>query len=375
MNICTIITSFYPGTAYGGPINSTMQRVEELIRQGHQVTILTSYILDPKTNEKICEGEEIFENGLRVIRFKSINISKHFSGIFSFDVIKWLKKNIDRFDIFHVSYPRELFPISCVSFIERRKKKIFLQTHGMLDRREFPRNFIDLFYAKPQLRKATGVVVLQEYEEHIIKSICSQANVYLIPNGIGSISNIPEWMGGNKIPSILFLARLHPRKRVLDFILAANLVLQINPDINFRIVGPDGGDEENARRLVKDLGIQNNIYFIGSVPREKALVEYSKSDIYVLPSIDEPFATSITESLAVGVPVIVTNTIHNLNMLKKYDSVEIVEPNPKSISNGILRLLSNPSLCKARSDNGKALIKNELLIDKTIKKIIQMYCD
>jgi glycosyltransferase involved in cell wall biosynthesis len=374
MKIGTIITSFFPGTAYGGPINSTLQRVTELTKLGHEVTVLTSNILDPKDSNRISPGTEVHENGFKIIRFSSHCMAKHWSGIFSISMIFWLFRHKDEFDLFHISFPREIIPLTTCSLLLLSGKKVVLQTHGMLDRRDFPRNFLDSLISKALLDNATGVIVLQEYERKTIEIIASKAKIHIVPNGIDITNQMPNWTGfKNEKPTVLFLARLHPRKRVLDFIYAAQIVLKSNRDINFRIVGPDGGDEIMAKQLVNDLNLGQNFDFIGPISRDEALQEYASANIYVLPSVNEPFATTITEALSVGVPVLVTNTVHNLELLVKYDAVEVVNPGSQFLSQGIEKILLDPVLCKKRSTNGKKLVEDELIISKTIKKVLKVY--
>lgn len=375
MRIATLITSFLPGTAYGGPIYSTTQRVAELTRRGHDVTVITSNLLDPYKKSFMPPGEELHPSGFKILRFSSILLARHFSAVFSPSMLYWLAAHGDQFDVFHISHPRELIPVLAAELIMRKfRARVYLQTHGMLDRREGPRKLVDELIVKRHLTAADGVIVLQEPENRIIREIAPDSNRYIVPNGIDLEPSFPRWQIQNLTsPIILFLARLHPRKRVLDFVRAAKEAAVFLPNAKFRIVGPDGGDEARARALVGELGLNERIEFVGPVSRTQVLLEFASAAIYVLPSDSEPFATSVIEALAVGTPVIVTNTSCNLDLLLKWNAVESVEPHAYSIARAIANLAINRDLCLARSENGRRLIQEELSIAKTIGLLEKIY--
>lgn len=375
MRIATVITSFLPGTAYGGPIYSTTQRVAELTRRGHEVTVITSNLLDPYKKSFMPPGEEIHPSGFKILRFSSKLLAHHFSAVVSPSMLFWLARHGGKFDVFHISHPRELIPILAAELVMRRfPARVLLQTHGMLDRMEGPRKWVDALIVRRHLTEAAGVIVLQEDEDRIVGQIAPNSKRHIIPNGINLEPSFPLWSVENfTSPVILFLARLHPRKRVLDFVHAAKDVLAFLPHARFRVVGPDGGDESRARALARDLGLTEKMDFVGPVSRTQALQEFASAAVYVLPSDAEPFATSVVEALAVGTPVVVTNTTCNLGLLLKWDAVEVVDLHAHSIALGIINLATHRELCLTRSENGRKLIREELAIQKTVGLLEKIY--
>lgn len=381
MNICTIITCFSPSVDYGGPVFSTYQRILELINQGNNVTVLTSNIINLKDNITIAPGE-YYSNNFRIIRFPSFAPVKHFSSIISIDILRWIIDHYAEFDIFHISFPRELIPISTAFLLSLLNSSYVVQTHGMLNNDNNKiKKIIDKFVTKPLLSKAKGVIVLQEEEEDKIRNIAPRSRSYIIPNGINTTQNYPGWNGvlTNK-RKILFLSRLHPRKRVLTFIESAELLLcnvlvdkKILDNLEFVIAGSDGGDYYNAQKAIISKGLSERMHLLGELNHDDAIRELASSYIHVLPSLDEPFATSLTEALLVGTPTIVNTTLQNLPLIKKYDAAEICETSAESLTESISKLLKNPQLCLKYSQNGKALVNNELDISKTVKQLVNIY--
>jgi len=166
---------------------------------------------------------------------------------------------------------------------------------------------------------------------------------------------------------------LHPRKRVLDFVAAARILLSQGRDIKFRIIGPDDGDEKLAREAVQRYAIDDKVEFCGPLPHNQVLQEFAEARVYVLPSIDEPFSISVLEALMVGTPVVVTKRFHNISLLKKYNAVEISDPEPGSIANAIEKLLKNRSLSIQRSMAGQKLVKQELTIERVVDRLEGYY--
>jgi glycosyltransferase involved in cell wall biosynthesis len=68
---------------------------------------------------------------------------------------------------------------------------------------------------------------------------------------------------------------------------------------------PQSGDTVSAN-LVCQLGLDNLVHFVGSVPDEDLPLFYAASELYVLPSLHEGFGIPCLEAMACGVPVIVT---------------------------------------------------------------------
>ena len=374
MNICVIINCFLPGTAYGGPIISTTERVKELARRGHNVTVLTSNVLDPRTKEYIQAGVENHPGGFRIIRFPSLILVRHFSGVLSISMVRWLRKHWQEFDVFHISYSRELIPVLAMQAIQSTPKKIFLQTHGMLDRSDGFRSWIDKLTSVRHLKRADGVFIFHDYEKRRISDISPKVNFKPLLNGIRLSDEIPSWSGNNNDPPVvLFLSRLHPRKHVLTFIEAANIVLSKDHNVHFRVVGPDGGDETRARESVNNFGIATSFTFVGAVPHQKALLEFANASLFVLTAENEPFSNAIVEALAVGTPTIMTDSSQLLELLSESDAIEPSASDPASFAKAIEKLLHDPTLCEIRSKNGRIFVKTQLSIEIIIDRLEDYY--
>lgn len=105
-------------------------------------------------------------------------------------------------------------------------------------------------------------------------------------------------------PMILAVARNHPTKG-LDVLLTA-MSLMTEP-IKATFVGP-GTDDGSLEAMADDLGIRDRCTFVGEVPYTDVLDRMRTAAVHVLPSHFEAFGLVNIEAMAVGTPVVATNT-------------------------------------------------------------------
>ena len=107
----------------------------------------------------------------------------------------------------------------------------------------------------------------------------------------------PTYSGG-----VLFIGRLEHYKGIFDVIEVAKRL----PKMPFRIVGT-GSEEKNLRDMISQLGL-TNVEMTGNQTRQQVLEHLAWAKISLVPSRwHETFGLTAAESMAAGVPVIVTN--------------------------------------------------------------------
>jgi glycogen synthase len=106
-------------------------------------------------------------------------------------------------------------------------------------------------------------------------------------------------------PLVLFAGRVTRQKGPDYFVEAAARVAREVPSVRFAVAG--SGDRLPAmRERVRDLGLRRNILFTGFLPPDELDRLYARADVYVMPSISEPFGLTALEALQHGTPVIVS---------------------------------------------------------------------
>jgi glycosyltransferase involved in cell wall biosynthesis len=108
-------------------------------------------------------------------------------------------------------------------------------------------------------------------------------------------------------PVVLFAAKFQARKRPGDLIRAAARLAQ--DGILFHVVMVGSGELESALRvLCRDLGLKN-VHFAGFVNQDAMPRVYAASDLFVLPSDNEPWGLAINEAMCAGLPIIASAEI------------------------------------------------------------------
>jgi len=108
-------------------------------------------------------------------------------------------------------------------------------------------------------------------------------------------------------PTVLVLGRIAVRKGVQDVVAVARLLHERGENVHFKIVGaPSLWSDYTA--LLADLPAQTAEY-VGSIPAAEVPAELARADVLLQPSHYEPFALTVAEALACGVPIVVTSEV------------------------------------------------------------------
>ncbi|MEK7104166.1 MAG: glycosyltransferase family 4 protein [Patescibacteria group bacterium] len=108
---------------------------------------------------------------------------------------------------------------------------------------------------------------------------------------------------GKKI--VLFVGRITLQKGPDYFLKAAQKVLQFNRDVVFIMAG-SGDMERQIIEMAASMGIVDKFLFAGFLTGEDLKKAYMAADLFVLPSVSEPFGLAALESLALKTPILVS---------------------------------------------------------------------
>ncbi|MGE3979782.1 MAG: glycosyltransferase [Nitrospira sp.] len=162
-----------------------------------------------------------------------------------------------------------------------------------------------MLYQRRDLQSAAAFHATSQQEACEIRSLGFTQPTLTIPNAIECPSQMPgrSHRGGHRM---LFLSRIHPKKGLLTLINAWKQA-SVPHDWRLAIAGPDeNGHQHEVWSRAKDLGIAEQIDFLGPVMGPAKWQLYVDSDVFVLPSYNENFGLVIAEAMAAGLPVITT---------------------------------------------------------------------
>jgi len=153
------------------------------------------------------------------------------------------------------------------------------------------------------------IAISKKTKEDLIK-IRWKKGIEIIPAGI-DLRKIEKINPSEERSDVIFAGRLIENKNVDFLIKAVDLVVKKFPDLRCTIIG-DGPERENLEKLTSNLGIKNNIKFLGSSEDHDELISHLKSSkVFVLPSTREGFGIVVIEANACGLPVVIID--HEMN--------------------------------------------------------------
>ena len=108
-------------------------------------------------------------------------------------------------------------------------------------------------------------------------------------------------------PTIVTICRLVHYKRVDDLLRALQILKADIPDVKLQIIG-SGPEENHLKCLSKDLGIEDDVTFLGKFAKNDDVIRTLKmSHIFALPSIVEGFGMVVLEAMAAGTPYVASD--------------------------------------------------------------------
>lgn len=138
-------------------------------------------------------------------------------------------------------------------------------------------------------------------------------------------------------PYAITVGALIPRKNP-HLIIAA---LSRLPALHHIFVG-DGEERERLEKQAADLGLEERVHFLGSVPHDALPGLLARARMLVLPSQSEGLANAWVEALACGTPVVISEAGGARELVNSPVAGRIVEQHPAAIAAAMQALLDQP---------------------------------
>ncbi|MBI3535691.1 MAG: glycosyltransferase [Deltaproteobacteria bacterium] len=162
---------------------------------------------------------------------------------------------------------------------------------------------------KTATQSAQAVIAVSHYTRSIINQehCVPLEKVQVVHNGVYSPQAMANYKKENNLQSkiVLFLGRVTFQKGPDYFIEAASRVIPIMPDVTFVIAGTGDMLPQLIMRVTEQ-GLEKNFVFTGFLKGEEVERMYSIADLYIMPSVSEPFGISTLEAVSHDVPVIIS---------------------------------------------------------------------
>jgi glycosyltransferase involved in cell wall biosynthesis len=106
----------------------------------------------------------------------------------------------------------------------------------------------------------------------------------------------------NGRPKLVTVAHLVARKRHA-LVLRALAALDPAQRPAYLVIG-DGPERRPLQRLAAELGVAEQVRFLGQLPNPEAIAQMAQCDLFVMPGVEEPFGVAFVEAMAAGLPAI-----------------------------------------------------------------------
>jgi phosphatidylinositol alpha-mannosyltransferase len=326
--IALVTEYYYPH--FGGVTEHVHYLARELRTRGHEVDIVTSHI-----------GDQPDEKGvIRLGRSMPVYINGSQARI-TLGVGRGTLRKLFReraYELIHVHAP--LTPTLPMFAVEAAEVPVVGTFHTNFDRSLWY-SLLHRRFTRIAQRLDAAIAVSPTAAEAIDRYF--SLKWHIVPNGVDLTSFRPGVPAPSSMrddnPTILFLGRLDPRNGLAELIRAFSTVSDRVPDARLIVVG-DGPLRKHYQRVAAG---NPAIRFEGAV-KDARPSYYANATIYACPTTKASFGITLLEAMACGAPVVCSD-IPGFNDVVHdgHDCLMVHASDSRSLANGLLELLNNPS--------------------------------
>ncbi|MBE6305596.1 MAG: glycosyltransferase family 4 protein [Bacteroidales bacterium] len=168
---------------------------------------------------------------------------------------------------------------------------------------------------------------------------------------------------------VTFLGRITMQKGPEYFVEAAAKVLRLDKDVRFVMAG--SGDMMNKMiDLAAERGIADRFHFPGFQKGKQVYEMLKASDVYIMPSVSEPFGISPLEAMQMGVPSIISKQSGCAEILTNVIKTDYWDID--AMADAIYSIITYPAMHAQLKEEGLAEV-NQITWDKAGQKVINIY--
>ncbi|KKU81261.1 MAG: Glycosyl transferase, group 1 [Parcubacteria group bacterium GW2011_GWA1_47_8] len=377
--VCDAVTD-----CVAGSFISTLRFSELLTEKGHKIIFITG-----KSPQNPTDGYH--KDTIKVYRFPGILLPKSEGQLYiSFPPKKRVREIFqdEEIDVVHIIIPTpsavtslraaKSLGIKTVAHSHTQPENLTMHLPGETIQK--PLNYIFYKYLSWLYRKADALIYPTEFARRLLHKLEEHKETHVISNGVNTKkfkeTETETLFGKFNLPrhtkNVLYVGRLHPEKSVNTLISAIPHIISRAPAAHIIIAG-FGHLDTKLEQLVRELGIENHITFLGKVTDEELIMAYSACDIFVLPSFAELEGMAVLEAMACGKPIIIADSKESASTYFVDGNGFLFEPsNHEHLAEQVVALLVDDTL---RESMGKASLEQSKLydIDHSVARLEEIY--
>lgn len=252
-------------------------------------------------------------------------------------------------------------------------KPLVVHIHATEYDRSGENNRNDIVYnmEREGMSAADAVCAVSDLTRNIVieKYGIDARKVYTLHNAVVPSDKQVERKKFVKEKIVTFLGRVTFQKGPDYFVETAKRVLDKDPNVRFVLAG-DGDMMQHIITRVAELGISDHFHFTGFLRGDDIDKMFGMSDVYVMPSISEPFGISPLEAMRAKVPVVISKQSGVAEVLQHAIKVDFWDVD--ATADAIYGLLHYPALSNLFSVKGAEEVEN-LKWENVAKKLKVIY--
>ncbi len=186
---------------------------------------------------------------------------------------------------------------------------------------------------------------------------------------VHEINRIVRHSSFSKDKIVLFLGRITMQKGPEYFLEAASMVLKKMRNVRFVMAGA-GDMTPRIVEQMAELRLAERFHFTGFLEEAEREQLFAMSDLYVMPSVSEPFGITPLEAIRHNIPVVISKQSGVAEILP--DAVQVDFWDVKKLSETIIKLISDPTE-SAKQIQGNQKVLREISWDNSAKDIFKSY--
>jgi glycosyltransferase involved in cell wall biosynthesis len=376
MRILHVVPSLLPES--GGPSRTVPELCRALTKVGTDVTLFSTHTLG--NGLAVDPSGEPYE----VVLFPAQDGS--LSG--ALQIHKAIKERASDFDLIHI-HSLWNFTVTLAAMAARKAKIRYVITpRGMLSeaclrqRRYSLKHAYAWTFDRRTVEGAARLHFLNRYELRASQSgWFRNPQHFLARNGVdlnlksvrpGSFrARFPELEGR---PIMLFLGRLHPMKGLDLQLQALQRLIPKYPGLIWLLIGPDDGEWPRLNSLINKTGLGAHVKWIGPVMGDERFSALADADVVLQTSFYECQSMTVNEAVAVGVPLVVTDSI-NYGEVQSAGAGYVVRRDAAEIAIAIDVILRTSELGQEMRKAGRRFAAAELSWTRIARTVNRAYMD
>jgi glycosyltransferase involved in cell wall biosynthesis len=391
-----LVAPEYPPHNIGGGGIVVQSIAQALSCRGRDVTVVSGYYPTRSYFEKVVVT---YDGQAKVFWFPLVPTPRtplHLKtvmppNIFSaFYLVRFLLKR--HFSAFHLHGFGHLFVDFAALLCTITGKRYIVTLHGFPSSPQKVGGIIKFLYSiylftvgRLTLHKASKVTVVSSaIKKEAVAYGVDENRIVVIPNGLDlakyeHIKDSMEFKRKFEIDLndrlIVSVGILHERKGFQYLIRAMSLIKKQYENIKLVVVGRDGGYEEKLKELARRLHVEDQVVFTGFLDFKMKLMAMHEAEVFVIPSLVEPFGLVALEAMAVRKPIVATKVDGLKEVLEEGETAIMVQPNNnQELAKAIIKIFSDvrfgEKLAKKANEKIKDLDWNDI-----VDRYLNIYCN